>query len=112
MIRTALPQLRHTPVGKRLETKIDELDGDGGGDQSQTDGEGHTAFHPSASTSPSGSDIETSLTEDTGVTSSEADLYSPKSAVSGAVVEGGGKSKSKPSQSRIKENEELESLLQ
>jgi len=110
MIRTALPQLRHTPVGKRLETKIDELDG--GGDQSQTDGEGHTAFHPSASTSPSGSEVETSLTEDTGVTSSEADLYSPKSAIGGAIVEGGGKSQSKPSQSRVRENEELENLLQ
>jgi len=64
---------------------------DGGGDQSQNDGD----VHPSASSSPSASDVETSLTEDTGVTSSEADLYSPKSAISGAVVEGGGRSKSK-----------------
>jgi hypothetical protein len=110
MIRTALPQLRHTPVGKRLETKMNELDG--GGDTTQTDGDGHTPFHPSASTSPSASDVETSLTEDTGVTSSEADLYSPKSAISGAVVEVGGKSKSKQSQARVRENEELESLLQ
>jgi hypothetical protein len=106
MIRTALPQLRHTPVGKRLETKMNELDG--GGDHAQNDGDGH----PSASTSPSASDVETSLTEDTGVTSSEADLYSPKSAISGPVVEGGGKSKSKHSQTRVRENEELESLLQ
>jgi hypothetical protein len=105
MIRTALPQLRHTPVGKRLETKMNELDG---GDHSQKDGDGH----PSASTSPSASDVETALTEDTGVTSSDADLYSPKSAISGAVVEGGGKSKSKQSQARVRENEELESLLQ
>jgi hypothetical protein len=91
---------------------------DGGGDHSQTDGDGHTPFHPSASasTSPSASDVETSLTEDTGVTSSDADLYSPesrpKSAFSGGVIEGGGKSKSKQSQSRVRENEELESLLQ
>lgn len=116
MIRTALPQLRHTPVGKRLETKINEIDGHT--DDTQTEVDGYTPFsNPSASTSPSASDVlsgeETSMTEDTGVTSSDADLYSPENKPK-SEFEGNEKSnpKSKQGQSMVRENEELESLLQ
>jgi len=121
MVRAALPQLRNTPVGKRLETKINQIDGLGDG--SNTEGEeDHHPFHPSASasSSPSASEVlsceDTSLTEDTGVTSSDADLYSPESrpkSVTGKFgrgsIEGNGK---KTQRQGTRENEELEHLLQ
>jgi hypothetical protein len=78
MIRAALPQLKHTPVGKRLETKINELDAE---HETET---GDYVAH-SSSTSPTPSDVlsgnDTSLTEDTGIISSDAEigLWSPDS---------------------------------
>jgi hypothetical protein len=58
---------------------------------------------------------DTSLTEDTGVSSSDADLYSPESrpkSVPKEVIDGNGNGKSKNHSQSRKENEDLESLLQ
>jgi hypothetical protein len=131
MVRASLPQLRNTPVGKRLEMKINEIDGevdnhnlshiDGHDDagETHTEVDDNHDHEPSFSTSTSASDVlsgsgeetPTSLTEDTGVTSSEADLLSPESRPKSVIgVDGVGKSKNH-SHSR-RENEELENLLQ
>ena len=125
MIKAAMPQLKHTPVGKRLEMKINEIEagpdveGDVYGDaQSQQRGtdQDYIPLSHSTSTSPSVSDTvsgnDTSLTEDTGVTSSDTGLYSPESMPKSVKVNTNGNRKGKQKVRGRREDEELEELLQ
>jgi hypothetical protein len=119
MIKAAMPQLKHTPVGKRLEMKINEMeagiDGDGEGvDHGEGIERDYIPLSHSTSTSPTMSDTvsgnDTSLTEDTGITSSDIGLYSPESMSRSVKANGNGKGKQKMRGRR--EDRELEELLQ
>ena len=127
MIKAAMPQLKHTPVGKRLEMKINEIeagpDDDGdvdvdGDAQSQQQGteQDYIPQSHSTSTSPSVSDTvsgnDTSLTEDTGITSSDTGLYSPESMPKSVKVNTYGNGKGKQKVRGRRDDEELEELLQ
>ena len=125
MIKAAMPQLKHTPVGKRLEMKINEIEAGPEGDldvdgdaQSQQQGpdQDYIPLSHSTSTSPSVSDTvsgnDTSLTEDTGVTSSDTGLYSPESMPKSVKVNTNGNRKGKQKVRGRREDEELEELLQ
>jgi hypothetical protein len=125
MIKAALPQLKHTPVGKRLEMKINEMEAGIDGDNEGVDqGEGierdYIPLSHSTSTSPTMSDTvsgnDTSLTEDTGITSSDIGLYSPesmsKSVKANGHGNGSGNGKGKQKMRGRREDEELEELLQ